>query len=124
MKKLYIISGHTGSGKTTYAKSLGLKYHFEADDWFINEKGEYVFDPKHLEMAHGNCICNTIKAMQTGEDIVVANTFTRKWERQPYYELAEKYGYEVEFKIMTGDYPNVHNVPDFVVQRQKDRFEY
>lgn len=124
MKKLYIISGHTGSGKTTYAKSLGLKYHFEADDYFTNSNGEYNFNPTKLDKAHGTCRNKTIEAMKTGEDIVVANTFTRKSERQPYYDLALEHGYEVEFKVMTGNYPNVHNVPDWVVQRQKDRFEY
>lgn len=124
MKKLYIVASHSGSGKTTYAKSLNLKYHFEADDYFTDENGQYNFDDKKLPLAHAKCLQNTKEAMLSGEDIVVANTFTRKWEREPYYKLAEEFGYEVEFKVMTGNYQNVHNVPAEIVQRQKDRFEY
>ena len=123
MKKLYCISGWSGSGKTTYAKSLGLKYHFEADDYFLID-GVYCFVPSYIGAAHAYCLAKTEHAMKTGEDIVVANTFTRKWEREPYYKLAEQYGYSVEFKVMTGNYKNVHNVPDVVVEKQKARFEY
>lgn len=123
MKKLVMLAGAAGSGKSTHAKRLGLKYHFEADDYFIID-GKYNFNPKLLPQAHAKCLQNTKEAMLSGEDIVVANTFCRKWEREPYYKLAKEFGYEVEFKIMTGNYQNVHGVPPEVVQRQKDRFEY
>ena len=123
MKKLYIIRSHSGSGKTTYAKSLGLKHHFEADDYFLID-GVYCFVPSYLPQANAQCLQKTKDAMQTGEDIVVANTFTRKWEFEPYIQAAKENGYEVEIKIMTGNYKNVHNVPDEVVAKQKARFEY
>ncbi len=123
MKKLYCIRGASGAGKTTYAKSLGLKHHFEADDYFMID-GVYCFLPQYLPQAHAQCLQKTKDAMQTGEDIVVANTFTRKWEFEPYLKLAAENGYEVEVKIMTGNYKNVHNVPDEVVAKQKARFEY
>lgn len=123
MKKLVLVSGWSGSGKSTYAKSLNFSNHFEADDYFLID-GVYCFVPSYLGAAHAYCLAKTENAMKTGEDIVVANTFTRKWEREPYYKLAEQYGYEVEFKIMTGNYKNVHNVPDSVVAKQKARFEY
>ena len=123
MKKLYCIRGASGAGKTTYAKSLGLKHHFEADDYFMID-GVYCFLPQYLPQAHAQCLQKTKDAMQTGEDIVVANTFTRKWEFEPYLKLAAENGYEVEVKIMTGNYKNVHNIPDSVVAKQKARFEY
>ena len=123
MKKLYCIRGASGAGKTTYAKSLGLKHHFEADDYFMID-GVQCFLPQYLPQAHAQCLQKTKDAMQTGEDIVVANTFTRKWEFEPYLKLAAENGYEVEVKIMTGNYKNVHNVPDEVVAKQKARFEY
>ena len=123
MKKLYCIRGASGAGKTTYAKSLGLKHHFEADDYFMID-GVYCFLPQYLPQAHAQCLQKTKDAMQTGEDIVVANTFTRKWEFEPYLKIAKEFGYEVEIKIMTGNYKNVHNVPDSVAAKQKARFEY
>lgn len=123
MKNLILCRGAAGQGKSTYAKSLNLKYHFEADDYFIID-GKYIFNPKLLPQAHAQCLNKTIAAMQTGEDIVVANTFTRKWEYEPYIKAAEANGYNVEIKVMTGNYQNVHNVPAEIVQRQKDRFEY
>lgn len=123
MKKLWIIRGISGSSKTTYAKSLGLNHHFEADDYFMID-GVYCFIPNYLPQAHAQCLQKTRDAMQTGEDIVVANTFTRKWEYEPYVKLAQEFGYEVEIKIMTGNYKNVHGVPDSVIEKQKARFEY
>lgn len=123
MKNLILCRGAAGQGKSTYAKSLNLKHHFEADDYFIID-GKYIFNPKLLPQAHAQCLNKTIEAMKTGEDIVVANTFCRKWEMEKYIEAAKENGYSVEIKVMTGNYQNVHNVPAEVVQRQKDRFEY
>jgi hypothetical protein len=43
---------------------------------------------------------------------------------ESYIKIAQEFGYEVEIKIMTGNYKNVHNVPEEVVRKQKERFEY
>lgn len=123
MKKLVILRGKSGSGKSTHAKSLNFPNHFEADDYFMID-GVYCFVPNYLPQAHAQCLQKTKDAMKTGEDIVVANTFTRKWEFEPYIQAAKENGYEVEIKIMTGNYKNVHNVPDEVVAKQQARFEY
>lgn len=124
MKTLYIIRGIPGSGKTTYAKNVLKLTPFEADDFFcICGKYRYVADM--VPKAHEYCFRNVENAMRSNqESIAVANTFTRKWEYQRYLTLAERYGYKVIIHICTGNYPNVHDVPEKIVERMKERFEY
>jgi plasmid replication initiation protein len=57
--------------------------------------------------------------------IVVSNTFTQEWEMQPYYELAEKYGYRVFSLIVENRHKgeNIHGVPDEKLEIMKNRFE-
>lgn len=119
MSKLYIIRGISGSGKTTLAKSLGLKFHFEADMWFdLFNKGQ--FDVSKLKEAHSWCLHNVKEVIAKGEDCVVANTFTRRWEYADYLHLAS----ETFVLIANGRYDNVHGVPVDKVKQQEQRFEY
>jgi len=50
-KVLYIVRGIPGSGKSTFAKTLGGN-HYEADMYFIGESGNYNFDPTKIKDAH------------------------------------------------------------------------
>ena len=124
MKTLYIIRGVPGSGKSTWARTqLGIK-PFEADDFFMRD-GVYRYQADLVPRAHEFCKRRCENAMQEGvETIAVANTFTRKWEYSKYLELAEKYGYTVVIHICKGNYKNVHNVPDDVIAKMRERFEY
>ena len=49
-KILYIVRGIPGSGKSTFAKTLG-GIHIEADQYFVDGDGNYNFDgsKKHNE---------------------------------------------------------------------------
>ena len=94
-KVLYIIRGISSCGKTSLAQSLGFPY-FEADQYFINEKGEYKFDATKLAKAHNYCKANVEDAMIRGESrIIQSNTNIRISEIQPYLDLAAKYNYKV-----------------------------
>lgn len=57
--------------------------------------------------------------------IVVSNTFTQEWEMEPYFKLAEKYGYTVFSVIVENRHggKNEHGVPEEKVQVMKDRFQ-
>ena len=126
MKILYIIRGHSGSGKTTLANKLADEV-VEADNYFTNNKGIYTFDASKLTDAHSYCksvVRSLMVAEYPSHNIAVSNTFTRKWEYEPYLELAERYGYVVQEIICKGNFKNVHNVPEEVVEKQKQRFEY
>ena len=121
-----ICRGISGAGKSTFAKTLGGQ-HYEADMFFIDPvTGEYKFDGSKIKLAHewcqnrveGDMILNMNK-------IVVSNTFTQSWEMEPYFELAEKYGYKVFSIIIENRHggTNVHNVPEEKLEQMRNRFE-
>ena len=90
---------------------------FEADDYWA----EREFDPKFLHLAHKECQENTKKALKDGADVVVANTFTRLWEMQPYIDMVEPD--DLIVYRMTGDYGSIHSVPQKTINKMKQRFE-
>lgn len=82
--------------------------------FFIDNEGNYKFDPAKIKMAHSWCQDLVMMAMKREEPkVVVSNTFTQEWEMTPYYELAEKYGYVVFSIIVENRHKgqNIHNVP-------------
>lgn len=79
MANLVVIRGLPGSGKSTFAKTLGY-YHFEADQYFTDLNDEYHFDPAKLKEAHEWCQNSVFEALNRGQDTVVSNTFTRLWK--------------------------------------------
>lgn len=128
-KILYIVRGLPGSGKSTFAKSLGGS-HFEADQFFIID-GEYKFDGSKLKDAHKWCQNEVNTAMilthtaNLNNVIVVSNTFTQEWEMQPYLDMAKDWGYTVFSIIVENRHGgiNVHGVPDDKLEIMKNRFE-
>jgi predicted kinase len=125
MKSLFLLRGLPGAGKSTLAKSIGGS-HVEADMYFLNEQGEYNFDPAKLKDAHNWCRETAEAAMKRGADkLIVSNTFTMEWEMDAYYELAEKYSFTVFSLIVENRHggKNVHNCPEEKVEMMKKRFE-
>lgn len=124
MKRMTLVRGVSGSGKTTFA-GLVSGAVVSADDYFTNEDGEYNFDAKQLKQAHQYCQDVTRAIMDGGGDVVVANTFTRKWEMDAYFKLAERYGYMVFTVIVENRHggENVHGVPTEAINNMKERFE-
>ena len=124
--KLILVRGISGSGKTTYAKKLvkddPTLSHYEADMYFY-QNGEYKFNPAKLKDAHAWCKAQTEIDMICGKSVIVSNTFTQKWEIQPYIELGKKYGAEVIIKKAIGNYQNIHGVPIETLKKMKDRWE-
>lgn len=124
MKILYIIRGLPGSGKSTLAAELAPNNHYEADDYFV-KNGKYTFDRTKLKDAHKFCQNQVEKAMKSNaEKIAVANTFVKKWEYEPYIKLAEKYHYLTILKVCTGNYQNIHNVSQDIIDRMRNNFEH
>ena len=124
MKELFLLRGLPGAGKSTLADSIGGK-HIEADMFFEYE-GKYEFDASKLKEAHTWCK-NAVKVWMTNsvKKIIVSNTFTMEWEMQPYFDLAEKYGYRVHSLIVENrhDGVNQHGVPVEKLIEMKNRFQ-
>lgn len=128
-KILYIVRGIPGSGKTTFAKTLG-GVHFEADQYFMVD-GEYRFDVTKLKDAHKWCQGQVSNAMllnytaNMNNTIVVSNTFTQEWEMEPYIEMAKEWGYTVFTIVVENRHggKNVHGVPDDKLEIMRNRFE-
>jgi predicted kinase len=131
MKELFLLRGLPGSGKSTLAKSLN-GIHIEADQYFVDAEGVYTFDASQLKNAHNYCQGQTQAWMKTnGEQvnvsrIIVSNTFTQEWEMEPYFKLAEQYGYRVYSLIVENrhDGVNEHDVPEDKITLMRNRFEF
>lgn len=119
--KLYLIRGLPGSGKSTKAKSLHA-LHLEADQFHVKD-GSYQFDGTKAKLAHRWCQNTCWNAMIAGMDVAISNTFTQKWEMQPYLDFAKDTGHEVEVIVMTGNFETVHNVPAEIIKKMADRWE-
>jgi predicted kinase len=124
-KILYIVRGIPGSGKSTFAKTLGGQ-HYEADMYFIDENGDYNFDVTKIKDAHQWCQ-SFVKTDMTLEypKIVVSNTSTQEWEMKPYFDLAKEFGYTVFTIIVENRHggKNQHDVPEDKIEQMINRFE-
>ena len=126
MLSVHIIRGLPGSGKSTFARQLAKALnatHVEADMYFIDESGQYVFDATQHAAAHAWCQERAEKNIAGGRSVVVSNTFTRKWEMQFYIELARRHNAALFITKADNDFGNVHNVPDKVISSMRNRWE-
>lgn len=129
---LILLRGVPGSGKTTLGEVILQTTQqpnpdvLSADNFFIDEKGEYNFDPTRLKEAHNSCQQKCAERMRLQfSKIVVANTFTQEWEMEPYIEMANRYKYRIHTIVVENRHgsKNIHGVPDEKLQQMKDRFE-
>lgn len=130
---LILLRGLPGSGKSTLGEiilqSLGIDNSnkvLSADDFFIDENGEYKFDSSRIKEAHSQCILNCAERMKNQfSRIVVANTFTQEWEMERYFEIAERYRYRIHTVIVENRHgnKNIHEVPEDKLKIMKDRFD-
>jgi predicted kinase len=129
---LILLRGLPGSGKSSLGEIIlrcpgsNSPDVLSADNFFIDDKGNYNFDGTKLKQAHNECQLKCAERMKLEiSRIVVANTFTEKWEMDSYYEMAERYKYRVHTVIVENRHEskNVHGVPDEKLEQMKNRFE-
>lgn len=120
--ELVLIRGLPGSGKSTLARSMTGHLHLEADMYFERD-GQYQFDRTQLAAAHEWCQATALQALQQGRRVVVSNTFTRRCELQPYFDMASRLGIAPRIIEARGNWPNVHGVPAEDIERMRQRWE-
>jgi predicted kinase len=123
-KTLYIIRGLPGTGKSTLAIRLASNTIVAADDFMLNSKGEYEFDPAKLPEAHQQCQEKIDFFMRCGcIHIAVHNTFTTVQEMAPYVELCKKYNYVPHIVTTETNFGSIHSVPETTIEKMRERFE-
>lgn len=127
---LILIRGLPGSGKTKIARTFDSEI-FEADDYFMKD-GVYSFDASKLAQAHQFCQENVRRKLNRYSEVIVSNTFTQRWEMEPYFEIAADADCRVTvlslFDAGLTDEElsarNVHGVPVSAISRMRARFEH
>ncbi len=126
MAHLTIIRGLPGSGKSTFAAKIAsplLAVVLEADQFFSRETGLYKYDKSKIKDAHKWCQDQTFGYLRDGYNVIVANTFTQRWEMQPYIDYCVEVGHAFTVITCEGNYGNVHGVPEEAVERMRKRWE-
>lgn len=145
MNSITLVRGLPGSGKSTFAKDYAHRKSiaiFCTDDYFI-KNGKYEFNPAKLSAAHKHTqdMCN--QHMLDGNEhgsgdedgygsCIVANTFSQRWEMEPYIRMAKEHGYRL-FVVDLFDNGcsdeelfarNEHGVPLKVIQGMRMRWQH
>lgn len=130
--KVILIRGLPGSGKSTLAEMILESFFPEMRGWheadhFFEKLGK--FDPSKLQEAHELCKLNfekdllTFLAKDFNSCVIVSNTFTQKWEMQPYLDLCKNLGIEPQIITCKGNFKSVHNVPEATIEKMRQRWE-
>lgn len=119
MPQIVLIRGVPGSGKTTMAKAKYADHQLVEADMFFERNGKYKYDSSKIKNAHKWCQQTAKQWLDMGYNVVVANTFTRVWELQPYMNM----GYPVKIVEAMGNYDNVHGVPSAIINKMRKRYE-
>ncbi len=97
-KKVYIYRGLPSVGKSSHISETKPDADIcSADDYFMDDEGNYNFNGRQVPIAHQWCFGKFIDAVALGRTcIVVDNTNTQRWEYDNYIKLALHFNYDVE----------------------------
>jgi predicted kinase len=124
--QVIIMSGISGSGKSSYIREHYPNAKVVSTDNFFMVNGEYRFDPADLGKAHAQCLLNFVVGLVSDYPIIVVdNTNLTAIEIAPYYSLAKAYGAEVKLVTLFVSIEvcfnrNKHGVPLETCQRMAE----
>ena len=127
---MFFLRGAPGSGKSTMAERIrgcGGALIFETDNFFVDSvnRHDYHFDASLLGIAHNWNQGEVIRACRDYPTVpvIVANTFCRLREYEPYLEIAKVFKRKVYIITLYTEHDNIHNVPAEVVERRRAKLE-
>ena len=121
--RLLIVRSAPGGGKTVFVNKMFPNILHLENDMFHYHSGEYEYSQYRMKEAIKWCVRTCEDALKNGMDVVVSNTFVRKAFVDSYKKLAEKYGADFTVYRMMGNFNNIHNVPQNVLDNMKNNFE-
>jgi predicted kinase len=100
MKKVLILRGVPGAGKSTYAKTIPGATIVSADDYFMKSDGTYAYNRDLIQKAHEFCFREFLAAAEADKPtIIVDNTNVQAWEISPYYLSGKALAMKWRFSI-------------------------
>jgi predicted kinase len=132
-KRVYLMVGISGSGKSTAAKKLTKEIPdsviVSADHHMVDATSKWSFDPTRLSLCHAICQERFHDAISRGvSTIIVDNTNLVSDHRAVYIDHALQNGYSVtilvfDIDIETALKRNVHGVPRHTLEAQRKKLD-
>lgn len=115
-----IMRGVSGAGKSTLAMQIGRDFDAKvhSTDAFHTKDGKYCFQPQKLGEFHKRNREAFEQSLREGAQLVICdNTNIKRWEFEPYIDLARKAGYRTVIALVETDPQvaharNLHGVPE------------
>jgi predicted kinase len=118
-KKLIILRGLPGSGKSDIAKKLVGNGVIHSTDNYLIKNGVYEFDNENIAKYHYYNLMDSIRSMKKGvSPIIIDNTNITVSSCINYVEQGKMYGYEIV--IIEPDTPWAFDVEELVKRNSHD----
>ena len=142
-KYVFILRGLPGTGKSilsnVLANSLTLFDNsstcpvIDANDYFLNEKKEFIFDKTKLKDAYEKSFEYYKELISKGERfIIINNTNIKQFHYYHYLDYAQRHGYLVSIVTLPHNNVsnkelserNIHSVDQNTIRRMRKEFEW